>query len=309
MRRIKSVAVTIPCVTGPYTPVSCKLTLVNSRIRTSASAAAPYAWTGPADPRFVSGAGGLPSIITSTGRQDAGMFELDFRDDRYLPFEGAGAISTWRLQLPAGFHQFDYRTIADVVLQVRYTARDGGELLQAAALGQLADALKQMEIQDGKRGLYRMFSAKHDFPDEWYQFLHPPDGAAAQPVLELRLPRDRFGFALADRPVKVQRAAVFVQLAPGVAYNEADRTTLSLVPPGRTATAVALAGVGTALGGLPAGAVSYGGGVPVALDETAAAWTVQPTVISAVLARVVGGQARLDPDKIADLGILCQLTY
>ena len=33
MRRIKSVAMTIPCVTGPYTGVHCRLTLLSSETR------------------------------------------------------------------------------------------------------------------------------------------------------------------------------------------------------------------------------------------------------------------------------------
>jgi hypothetical protein len=44
----------------------------------------------------------------------------------YLPFEGYGAISNWRLTLNNVYAQFDYATISDVVLHVHYTARDGG---------------------------------------------------------------------------------------------------------------------------------------------------------------------------------------
>jgi hypothetical protein len=33
-------------------------------------------------------------IATSTAQNDAGVFEFNFRDERYMPFEGAGAIST-----------------------------------------------------------------------------------------------------------------------------------------------------------------------------------------------------------------------
>jgi hypothetical protein len=41
------------------------------------------------------------SIAASTAH-DSGVFELNFRDERYLPFEGAGAInSTWTLDLPS----------------------------------------------------------------------------------------------------------------------------------------------------------------------------------------------------------------
>jgi hypothetical protein len=60
--------------------------------------------------------GGIQSIATSNAQNDSGMFELNFRDERYLPFEGAGAISTWRLELPAEFRVFDDATIPDVIL-------------------------------------------------------------------------------------------------------------------------------------------------------------------------------------------------
>src|SRR5262249_30597031 len=98
MRRLKTVSLTIPCVAGPYTSVNCKLTLLGNRVRKDSRAAAPYAWSGPNDLRFVYNSGGVQSMVTSTARDDAGLFELNFRDERYLPFEGAGAISSWRLE-------------------------------------------------------------------------------------------------------------------------------------------------------------------------------------------------------------------
>jgi hypothetical protein len=67
----------------------------------------------------------LQSIATSTGQNDGGLFELNFRDDRYLPFEGAGVISKWRLDMPKVCNAFDYNTISDVLLSVSYTAREG----------------------------------------------------------------------------------------------------------------------------------------------------------------------------------------
>ncbi|HEY3089517.1 MAG TPA: hypothetical protein VII16_14820 [Actinomycetes bacterium] len=39
-------------------------------------------------------------VATSTGQNDAGVFEFSFRDERYMPCEGAGAVSDWRLELP-----------------------------------------------------------------------------------------------------------------------------------------------------------------------------------------------------------------
>jgi hypothetical protein len=62
------------------------------------------------------------TIATSTAQNYAGVFQLNFRDDRYMPFEGAGAISSWKLSLPKNFRQFDYSTINDVIIHVSYTA-------------------------------------------------------------------------------------------------------------------------------------------------------------------------------------------
>jgi len=33
---------------------------------------------------------GTTAIVTSTAQNDSGMFELNLKDERYLPFEGAG---------------------------------------------------------------------------------------------------------------------------------------------------------------------------------------------------------------------------
>jgi hypothetical protein len=52
------------------------------------------------------------------------LFETNLCDERYLPFELSGAVSQWRL--PADVRQFDYNTISDAILHLRYTARDGG---------------------------------------------------------------------------------------------------------------------------------------------------------------------------------------
>jgi hypothetical protein len=87
-----------------------------------------YARSGPDDDRFVDYLGSAQPIVTSGGSNDSGMFETNLRDERFLPFEGAGAISKWHLELPNQFRPFDYMTISDVILHVRYTARQGGDV-------------------------------------------------------------------------------------------------------------------------------------------------------------------------------------
>ena len=71
--------------------------------------------------------GATQSIATSTGSSDAGLFEANLRDERYLPFEGRGAVSQWSLSLPKALRTFDYEDIADVVIEMQYTAREGGQ--------------------------------------------------------------------------------------------------------------------------------------------------------------------------------------
>ena len=71
---------------------------------------------------------------SAVARKIPGLFAADHRDERYLPFEGPGAISDWNWKLTSAVPTFDWATITDVVVHLRYTAREGGDLLQAAAL-------------------------------------------------------------------------------------------------------------------------------------------------------------------------------
>lgn len=112
LRRIKSVALSLPSVTGPHTAVRCTLTLLKSKVRINASLSEGYASTGDEDHRFRADNLGIRSIVTSRGESDTGTFDPS-GGDKYSPFEGAGAISEWRLELPGRFPNFDYNTISD----------------------------------------------------------------------------------------------------------------------------------------------------------------------------------------------------
>jgi hypothetical protein len=167
-RRIKSVAVTIPCVTGPYTGVNCTLSLQNSSIRTSSQ----ISGSGYADRKNLSANyGTIQAVVTSSGQADSGLFETNLRDERYLPFEYSGVISQWQLELPANPVngepcQFDFDTITDVILHIRYTAREGGELLRSAAVANLQKQIASAQTV----GSVRLFSMRHEFPTEWAKF-------------------------------------------------------------------------------------------------------------------------------------------
>src|SRR5205823_2220637 len=140
---------------------------------------------------------------TSSGQNDSGTFELNFRDDRYLPFEGAGAIAGWRLTMPDPFRPFDYSTIADVVLHVKYTARDGGALLQRTALHQMVTAVNA--IGAANSGFNRLFSLKDEFPTEWYRFTQGTDASDPR-TQEFALATRRFPYLFSGPDVTLSIA-------------------------------------------------------------------------------------------------------
>ena len=103
-------------------------------------------WTD--DTRFIQQNIPIKAIATSNAQNDSGMFELNFRDERYLPFEAAGVISDWSLELFNDFNgaegdfgrplrQFDYNTITDVIVHVRYTAREDAGTFKDEAIKHL----------------------------------------------------------------------------------------------------------------------------------------------------------------------------
>lgn len=216
-RRIKNVAVSIPCVAGPYASVNCRLTLLKSSVRTTPSIDDGYARTDAEDARFSDHFGSLQSIVTSSAQNDSGLFETNLRDERYLPFENSGAISEWLLQLPADPSagdpaQFDYDTISDVILHFRYTAREGGELLRAAALSTLKTLIDTADAA----GSVRLFSLRHEFPTAWAAFKAAPKVGDFRP-LKIALKPEHYPFwskTKADRTREVTQAELIAR-APG----------------------------------------------------------------------------------------------
>lgn len=229
-RRIKSVAVTLPCVAGPYTSVNCTLTLQKSSIRINTDIGPGYARKGSDDIRFNDYYGTLQSIVTSSGQSDSGMFETNLRDERYLPFEDSGvAGSQWQLTLPSGVRQFDFDTITDVVMHVRYTAREGGNALKAAATQNLQNLINKAQTV----GSVCLFSVRHDFPTQWAKFQSTTIGGTTPTAeLSLTLVPELYPFwaqgIAGSSPVKA--VEFFAEMAPTdktttvTLYTKADKT-------------------------------------------------------------------------------------
>ena len=237
-RRIKSVRITIPAVTGPYTTLSCTLRLLRSSVRRQSTLLnRPYARDeGNNDPRFSDSFGAIQSIAISSGQSDSGLFELNFRDERYLPFEGAGVISRWQLEMPNEFRQFDYDSISDVILHINYTAREGGSALRQASENHLLAGINALVSGDNAPGLHQPFSARHEFPTEFHRFLHPA-GDSEQQRLIMNLARNRFPYMFKGRAINVDQVHLFVRLAdsfiqPDDPGSEVSGTAFTLIHPG-----------------------------------------------------------------------------
>ncbi|KIA93644.1 hypothetical protein OA93_21830 [Flavobacterium sp. KMS] len=185
-RRIKSVSVSLPCIAGPYTGVNAKFSLLENKFRNNAIGGKTYEEiTDDTDDRFSTYRIPINAIATSTGQNDSGMFELNFKDERYMPFEGAGVVSKWRLELPE-IRQFDYGTVTDVIVHIRYTSNEGGERLKLNATKTVFKQLENIKQQLNETGLHLALNMKHDMANEWH--LLKKSGTVELNIDKVRLP-------------------------------------------------------------------------------------------------------------------------
>ncbi|CAI2006145.1 Uncharacterised protein [Serratia quinivorans] len=106
VRRIKQISVTLPALVGPYQDVRAVLSYGGS--------------TGLPD--------GCQAIALSHGMNDSGQFQLDFNDERWLPFEGIALEdkSSLTLSFPGATDEQQKAlllSLSDVIVHIHYTIR------------------------------------------------------------------------------------------------------------------------------------------------------------------------------------------
>jgi len=193
-RRLTRVSMTVVYPNpGKFDNIKATLTLVANQVRVRTDIGGGYA-ENPigADPRFVYNYAAVPQkIAMGNAQDDPGLFVTaiasNIADQRYLPFENAGAISSWHLEMPAANNEVDLSAVGDVVLHLYYTALDGGGALQAAAQANNAANLPTAGI--------KLFSAQNDFGapsptvanpypvTPWQAFLAAPPPATDQTLV------------------------------------------------------------------------------------------------------------------------------
>lgn len=135
LRRLHSVALTLPALLGPYQNIRATLTQTQSRLVTSPKREAVLFLTpelhedvGTGDGRYVMmSLRPRQQVCLSSASQDMGLVTASETDDRYLPFEGTGAVSDWHLKFPRHAAQAELiNSLSDIILEVRYLALPGG---------------------------------------------------------------------------------------------------------------------------------------------------------------------------------------
>ncbi|WP_437894617.1 neuraminidase-like domain-containing protein [Sorangium sp. So ce124] len=221
-RRIKSVAVTIPTVTGPYAGVSCTLTLSNTRVRPPPQPAVT-AETYPDTEGFRTDLVPLTDVIaTSGGVNDAGLFEPNLRDERYLPFEGAGVLGTYKIELPAANNRFDIAAVSDVILHIRYTARSNSTLAAAA----------KTYYHDHPPVRRRLFSLRSELPAEWARFMVAPSDDDVAQQLSIPLTPEMFPYAPATQKIALKSYTLYARWNGKTHYSAGDELQVAMARPG-----------------------------------------------------------------------------
>ncbi|BBE10382.1 Insecticidal toxin protein [Mycoavidus cysteinexigens] len=147
LRRIMWVSVSLPAIVGPYQNVRAVLTQSSNCLVIAPDISAVRQLKGLNGGSVLNVKENLRAsqqIALSSGLDDNGLFSLNFGDERYLPFEGTGAISKWELSFPnfdSKEQQAMLATLTDIIVHIHYTAKEGG-----SAFAQAVAALKKEKL-------------------------------------------------------------------------------------------------------------------------------------------------------------------
>lgn len=181
LRKIKTVSISVPAVLGPYQTIKAIVMQTGSVVLTKAATgknktALEYMFKFPNNGKDEKPDDVLRDyrngqrIALSHGIDDGGMFTLNFSDERYLPFEGTGAVSKWEINMPKESNRFDFNSISDIIVNIKYTAEE------SAAHKELV--LKELEKNPSQGGIY--YNIKQSMPRNWEDFIADRGRAGVQ---------------------------------------------------------------------------------------------------------------------------------
>ncbi|OWY63554.1 hypothetical protein B7486_52445 [cyanobacterium TDX16] len=148
-----------------------------------------------------------PESVALTSPSNAtGVFELESQStDMLLPFESIGVDTTWEFRMPKAANQFDYRTIADVLITVEYTALNSFDYRQ-----QVVQTLNPNFSGD------MPFSFRNQFADQWYDLHNPDQTTTSMPV---RFQTIREDFPPNIETLKIQQVLLYFVRSSGKSFE------------------------------------------------------------------------------------------
>ncbi|MFJ5295500.1 neuraminidase-like domain-containing protein [Pseudomonas sp. NPDC088368] len=141
LRQLAQMSVSLPGVLGPYENARLTLSqLSSSYLLKPDMGGSKYLYQqaqelegqhDDVNPRYVLANPRVNQQVAISGDlESAGMLDARPGDERYLPFEGTGAVSSWSLSFPrhaSARQQALFDGLQDIILHVRYYATDGGK--------------------------------------------------------------------------------------------------------------------------------------------------------------------------------------
>lgn len=137
-----------------------------------------------------------PEMVALSSPRDAtGLFELEPQSEKLFPFESTGVDTIWEFRMPKAANQFDYSTIADVLLTIEYTALSSFEYREQV-----------IQTLDAKFQADQAFSFRHQFADQWYDIHNP--GQTTHPMV-VRFKTRRQDFPPNLDSLKIQQVVLY----------------------------------------------------------------------------------------------------
>ena len=235
-RRLTRVSMTVVYPNpGKFDNVKATLTLVANQVRINTDTTSGYPENPVgSDPRFLYNYAAVPQkIAMGNAQDDPGLFitaiSSNIADQRYLPFENAGAVSSWHLEMQQMSNEIDLTAVGDVMIHLFYTALDGGAALQQAVQANNEANLPASGI--------KVFSAQNDFATPptsganphpvapWQGFLYPPTAGTDQ-MLTLTFPASKFPAWTRGKTIAVTSLTVIAVAWPPASFSLAPQAPL-----------------------------------------------------------------------------------
>jgi len=147
------------------------------------------------------------SVALTSPTNATGVFALDPQSTLLLPFQGLGVEAQWEFRMPQAANQFDYATLADVLLAIDYTALDSSDYR--------AQVLRSLEAGLSAE---RPFSFRNDLADQWYD-LNNPDQTATPMAVQFTIARGDFPPNLSD--FRIDQVLLYFSRANGATFEVA----------------------------------------------------------------------------------------